>query len=36
MESAILFEAGADSLVDRVVTISAPVEERISQGDGKK
>ncbi|HPK85882.1 MAG TPA: dephospho-CoA kinase, partial [Bacteroidales bacterium] len=28
MEAAILFEAGADSLVDRVVTVSAPVEER--------
>lgn len=31
MESAILFEAGADSLVDRVVAISAPVEERIAR-----
>ncbi|HNT92726.1 MAG: dephospho-CoA kinase [Bacteroidales bacterium] len=35
MESAILFEAGADSLVDRVVTISAPVEERISRVMGR-
>lgn len=31
MEAAILFEAGADSLVDRVVAISAPVEERITR-----
>ena len=35
MESAILFEAGADSLVDRVATISAPVEERISRVMGR-
>ena len=35
MEAAILFEAGADSLVDRVVTISAPVEERISRVMGR-
>jgi dephospho-CoA kinase len=35
MESAILFEAGADSLVDRVVTISAPVEERIARVMGR-
>jgi dephospho-CoA kinase len=35
MESAILFEAGADTLVDRVVTISAPVEERISRVMGR-
>jgi dephospho-CoA kinase len=35
MESAILFEAGADALVDRVVTISAPVEERISRVMGR-
>lgn len=31
MEAAILFEAKADILVDRVVSISAPVEERISR-----
>lgn len=35
MEAAILFEAGADALVDRVVTISAPVEERISRVMGR-
>jgi len=35
MEAAILFEAGADSLVDRVVAISAPVEERISRVMGR-
>lgn len=35
MESAILFEAGADSLLDRVVTISAPVEERIARVMGR-
>lgn len=35
MEAAILFEAGADSLVDRVVTISAPVEERIARVMGR-
>ena len=35
MESAILFEAGADSLVDRVATISAPVEERIARVMGR-
>lgn len=35
MEAAILFEAGADSFVDRVVTISAPVEERISRVMGR-
>ncbi len=35
MESAILFEAGADALLDRVVTISAPVEERISRVMGR-
>ena len=35
MESAILFEAGADSLVDRVATISAPVEERIVRVMGR-
>ncbi len=35
MEAAILFEAGADTLVDRVVTISAPVEERISRVMGR-
>ncbi len=31
MEAAILFEAKADVLVDRVVAISAPVEERITR-----
>lgn len=35
MESAILFEAAADSLVDRVATISAPVEERIARVMGR-
>ncbi|MDM8001442.1 MAG: dephospho-CoA kinase [Bacteroidota bacterium] len=35
MEAAILFEAGADALVDRVVTISAPVEERIARVMGR-
>lgn len=31
MEAAILFESGASDLVDRVATIVAPVEERISR-----
>ncbi len=31
MEAAILFESGADSLVDRIATVVAPVEERISR-----
>ena len=31
MEAAILFESGASKLVDRVATIIAPVEERISR-----
>ena len=31
MEAAILFESGASKLVDRVATIVAPVEERISR-----
>ena len=35
MESAILFEAGADTLVDRVLTLSAPVEERIARVMGR-
>jgi dephospho-CoA kinase len=35
MESAILFEAGADALLDKVVTISAPVEERIARVMGR-
>jgi dephospho-CoA kinase len=35
MEAAILFESGADNLVDRVVTISAPVEERIARVMGR-
>ncbi len=35
MEAAILFESGADEFVDRVVTISAPVEERIARVMGR-
>jgi dephospho-CoA kinase len=35
IEAAILFEAKADILVDRVVSISAPVEERISRVMGR-
>jgi dephospho-CoA kinase len=35
MESAILFEAKADALVDRVLTLSAPVEERIARVMGR-
>jgi dephospho-CoA kinase len=35
MEAAILFEAKADVLVDRVVAISAPVEERIARVMGR-
>lgn len=35
MEAAILFEARADELVDRVVTISAPIEERIARVMGR-
>ena len=35
MEAAILFEARADRLVDRVISISAPVEERISRVMGR-
>ena len=35
MEAAILFEAKADQLVDRVVSVSAPVEERISRVMGR-
>lgn len=35
MESAILFEARADALVDRVLTISVPVEERIARVMGR-
>lgn len=31
MEAAILFESGASDLVDRVATVIAPVEERISR-----
>lgn len=31
MEAAILFESGASNLVDRVATVIAPVEERISR-----
>lgn len=35
MEAAILFEAKADQLVDRVISVSAPVEERISRVMGR-
>lgn len=35
MEAAILFEAKADLFVDRVATISAPVEERIARVMGR-
>ena len=35
MESAILFEAKADTHVDRVLTLSAPVEERIARVMGR-
>ncbi len=35
MESAILFEARADALVDRVLTLSVPVEERIARVMGR-
>jgi dephospho-CoA kinase len=31
MEAAILFESGASELVDRVATVTAPVEERITR-----
>ncbi len=31
MESAILFESGADKLVDRVIVVTAPVEVRIQR-----
>jgi dephospho-CoA kinase len=31
MESAILFESGASALVDRIITVVAPVEERIER-----
>lgn len=31
MEAAILFESGASNLVDRIATVTAPVEERISR-----
>jgi dephospho-CoA kinase len=31
MEAAILFESGASSLVDRIATVVAPVEERIAR-----
>ncbi len=31
MEAAILFESGASKLVDRVVTVVAPLEERIER-----
>lgn len=35
MEAAILFEARADAMVDRVASISAPVEERIARVMGR-
>jgi dephospho-CoA kinase len=35
MESAILFEAGADAYVDRAMTLSVPVEERIARVMGR-
>ena len=35
MEAAILFESHAEKLVDRVVSISAPIEERISRVMGR-
>ncbi len=35
MESAILFEAGADTYVDRALTLSVPVEERIARVMGR-
>jgi len=35
MESAILFEARADAFVDRVLTLSVPVEERIARVMGR-
>lgn len=35
MEAAILFEARADTMVDRVAAISAPVEERIARVMGR-
>jgi dephospho-CoA kinase len=31
MEAAIMFESGASKLVDRIVAIAAPVEERIER-----
>ncbi len=31
MEAAILFESGADKLVDRIATIVAPIEERVDR-----
>ncbi|HUW92990.1 MAG TPA: dephospho-CoA kinase [Bacteroidales bacterium] len=35
MEAAILFESNADKVVDRVASVSAPVEERISRVMGR-
>jgi dephospho-CoA kinase len=35
MEAAVLFESNADKIVDRVVSVSAPVEERISRVMGR-
>jgi dephospho-CoA kinase len=35
MEAAVLFESSADKTVDRVVSVSAPVEERISRVMGR-
>jgi dephospho-CoA kinase len=31
MEAAILFESGADKVVDRIVTVIAPIEERVNR-----
>lgn len=35
MEAAVLFESNADKTVDRVISVSAPVEERISRVMGR-
>ncbi len=35
MEAAILFESNADKIVDRVVSITAPIEERIARVMGR-
>ncbi len=36
MEAAILFESGAFRLMDRIVTVVTPVEERIERVDQRK